>query len=122
MLTMAPAATAPTADRTPEGRRLTRNRNVLLAQRHRQQGWSIAQIAHLLDRAPATLRSYLHDPTGAKAIGPQGGLRRHLRALRRADLGRRRQGPGVAPLPALQAAIAAALDARDGPWRAPLLA
>jgi hypothetical protein len=67
MLTMAHAATAPTADRKPEGRRLTRKRNVLLAQHHRQQGWSIAQIAHLLDRAPATIRSYLHDPTGEKA-------------------------------------------------------
>ena len=49
-------------------------------------------------------------------------LRRHLRALRRADLRRRRQGPRRAPLPALQAAIAAALDARDRPRRPPLLA
>jgi hypothetical protein len=64
---MAHVAPASTAGRTPEGRRLTRKRNVLLAQHHRQQGWSIAQIAHLLDRAPATIRSYLHDPTGAKA-------------------------------------------------------
>ena len=64
---MAHAANAPTADRTPAGRRLTRRRNVLLAQHHRQQGWSIAQIAHLLDRAPATIRSYLYDPTGEKA-------------------------------------------------------
>jgi hypothetical protein len=48
-------------------RALVRRRNVLLAQHHRQQGWSIAQIAHLLDRAPATVRGYLHDPTGRKA-------------------------------------------------------
>src|SRR3954451_14844718 len=61
------AAPRPAADRTPEERRLTRRRNVLLAQHHREQGWSIAQIAHLLDRAPATIRSYLHDPTGEKA-------------------------------------------------------
>ena len=50
-----------------EERRTTRRRNVLLAQHHRDQGWSIAQIAHLLDRAPATIRGYLHDPTGTKA-------------------------------------------------------
>lgn len=48
-------------------RALTRRRNVLLAQHHRDQGWSIAQIAHLLDRAPATVRGYLHDPNGEKA-------------------------------------------------------
>src|SRR4051794_23535144 len=48
-------------------RSLSRRGNVLLAQHHRQHGWSIAQIAHLLDRAPATVRGYLHDPTGAKA-------------------------------------------------------
>jgi len=64
---MAPAANAPTADRTSEGPRLTRRRNVLLAQHHRERGWSIAQIAHLLDRTPATIRGYLHDPTGEKA-------------------------------------------------------
>jgi hypothetical protein len=39
---------------------------VLLTQHHHEQGWSIAQIAHLLDRAPATIRGYLHDPTGVK--------------------------------------------------------
>jgi hypothetical protein len=49
------------------GRALGRRRNVLLAQHHRELGWSIAQIAHLLDRAPATVRGYLHDPTGDKA-------------------------------------------------------
>ncbi|WP_028064685.1 hypothetical protein [Solirubrobacter soli] len=65
---MAQAAPDPAAaDRPPESRRLTRRRNVLLAQHHRQQDWSIAQIAHLLDRAPATIRGYLHDPTGEKA-------------------------------------------------------
>jgi hypothetical protein len=48
-------------------RALARRRNVLLAQHHLQQGWSVAQIAHLLDRAPATVRGYLHDPTGEKA-------------------------------------------------------
>jgi hypothetical protein len=48
-------------------RALARRRNALLAQHHREQGWSIAQIAHLLDRAPATVRGYLHDPTGDKA-------------------------------------------------------
>ena len=56
---------APATDRSR--RALDRRRNVLLAQHHREQGWSIAQIAHLLDRAPATVRGYLHDPTGAKA-------------------------------------------------------
>src|SRR4051812_46006487 len=66
-LTMAHAAPDPAAERSPESRRLARRRNVLPAQHHRQQGWSIAQIAHLLDRAPATVRGYLQDPTGAKA-------------------------------------------------------
>src|SRR4051812_26387433 len=66
-LTMAHAAPDPAAERSPESRRLARRRNVLLAQHHREQGWSIAQIAHLLDRAPATVRGYLHDPTGEKA-------------------------------------------------------
>jgi hypothetical protein len=55
---------APATD-TPR-RALERRRNVLLAHHHRQQGWSIAEIAHLLDRAPATVRGYLHDPTGEK--------------------------------------------------------
>lgn len=45
----------------------TRRRNVLLAEHHRDQGWSTAQIAHLLNRAPATVRGYLHDPSGTKA-------------------------------------------------------
>lgn len=39
--------------------------------------------------------------------------------MRRADLGCGRQGPRLAPLPALQAAIGAAVDARAGPRRAP---
>jgi hypothetical protein len=64
-------AQAASAERADSGGRETRHlvsrRNVLLAQHHRQQGWSIAQIAHLLNRAPATVRGYLHDPTGAKA-------------------------------------------------------
>src|SRR3954451_4502152 len=61
------AAPRPAADRTPEERQITRRRNVLLAQHHREQGWSIAQIAHLLDRAPATVRGYVYDPSGEKA-------------------------------------------------------
>ena len=52
---MADRATDDGAAKDTRGaRQLTRRRNVLLAQHHRQQGWSIAQIAHLLDRAPAT--------------------------------------------------------------------
>ena len=31
------------------------------------QGWSIAQIARRLERAPSTVRGYLHDPAGEKA-------------------------------------------------------
>jgi hypothetical protein len=31
------------------------------------QGGLVAQIANLLDRAPATIRGYLHDPTGEQA-------------------------------------------------------
>jgi hypothetical protein len=52
---------------TAATRALHRRRNVLLAQHHIEQGWSLTQIAHLLDRAPATVRGYLHDPTGEKA-------------------------------------------------------
>jgi hypothetical protein len=64
----ASAASTTSAPATAASRRaLDRRRNVLLAQHHRQQGWSIAQIAQLLDRAPATVRGYLHDPTAAKA-------------------------------------------------------
>ena len=44
-----------------------------IAQHHRQQGWSIAQIARLLDRAPATVKGYLHDPTGEKAKARKAG-------------------------------------------------
>ena len=58
---------------TRESDRLTRRRNVLLAQHHRDQGWSTAQIAHLLNRAPATVRGYLHDPTAAKAKARKAG-------------------------------------------------
>src|SRR5699024_6285794 len=53
---------------------------------------------------------------------PQGLLRRRLRALRRADLRRRRPAPRGAPLPTLQTAVATALDPRHGPRGAPLLA
>ena len=67
-----PAARRP-GDRGRDAQRLTRRRNVLLAQHHRAQGWSITQIAHLLDRAPATVRGYLHDPTGAKAKARKAG-------------------------------------------------
>jgi hypothetical protein len=64
----ASAASTTSAPATAASRRaLDRRRNVLLAQHHRQQGWSIAEIAQLLDRAPATVRGYLHDPTGEKA-------------------------------------------------------
>jgi hypothetical protein len=53
--------------RTDAQPHLDRQRNVLLAQHHRDQGWSTAQIAHLLNRAPATIRGYLYDPAGEKA-------------------------------------------------------
>lgn len=54
-------------------RGLERRRNVLLALHHREQGWSIAQIARLLDRAPATVKGYLHDPPGEKAKARKAG-------------------------------------------------
>src|SRR4051794_38016171 len=44
-----------------------RRRNVLLAQHYRQRGESIALIARRLERAPATVKGYLYDPTGEKA-------------------------------------------------------
>jgi hypothetical protein len=52
---------------------LERRRNVLLAQHHRRLGWSIRQIAALLEREPATVRAYLHDPTGEKAKARKAG-------------------------------------------------
>jgi hypothetical protein len=65
--TSQPALDADAGAMSRSQRALARRRNVLLAQHHRDQGWSTAQIAHLLDRAPATIRGYLHDPTGEKA-------------------------------------------------------
>ena len=40
---------------------------MLQAQHYRHQGRSIAEIARLLDQAPATIKAYLYDPTGEKA-------------------------------------------------------
>ena len=68
-----PPGVTPPAAPDIAARVLERRRNVLLAQHHRQQGWSIAQIAHLLDRAPATVKGYLHDPTGEKAKARKAG-------------------------------------------------
>jgi hypothetical protein len=57
--------TAPLRD--PEDRSVRRRRNVLQAQHYRHQGRSIAEIARLLDQAPATIKAYLYDPTGERA-------------------------------------------------------
>ena len=51
----------------PEDRSVRRRRKVLQAQHYRHQGRSIAEIARLLDQAPATIKAYLYDPTGEKA-------------------------------------------------------
>jgi hypothetical protein len=40
---------------------------VLQAQHYRHQGRSIAEIARLLEQAPATIKAYLYDPTGERA-------------------------------------------------------
>ena len=104
-----------------EDRSVRRRRKVLQAQHYRHQGRSIAEIARLLDQAPATIKAYLYDPTGEKARAIKQRYRGTLRIVRRADLRCRRQGPRLAPLPALQAAIGAAVDARAGPRRAPTL-
>ena len=58
---------------TRDERARTRRRNVLVAQHHREQGWSFAEIARLLDRAPATVKGYLHDPSGEKAKARKAG-------------------------------------------------
>jgi hypothetical protein len=50
-----------------EDRSVRRRRKVLQAQHYRHQGRSIAEIAWLLDQAPATIKAYLYDPTGEKA-------------------------------------------------------
>jgi hypothetical protein len=65
----------PAPDGGPRGveRHLERRRNVLLALHHREQGWSIAQIARLVDRAPATVKGYLYDPTGERAKARKAG-------------------------------------------------
>ena len=110
---------APGAD--PDDRSVRRRRKVLQAQHYRHQGRSIAEIARLLDQAPATIKAYLYDPTGEQGARDQSAVPRKLRVVRRADLGCGRQGPRLAPLPALQAAIGAAVDARAGSRRAPTL-
>jgi hypothetical protein len=51
----------------PDDRSVRRRRKVLQAQHYRHQGRSIAEIARLLDQAPATIKAYLYDPTGEKA-------------------------------------------------------
>ena len=51
----------------PEDRSRRRRRNALQAQAYRQQDRSIAEIARLVGRAPATVKAYLYDPTGEKA-------------------------------------------------------
>jgi hypothetical protein len=53
----------PPLDRVAE-----RRRAVALARHYREaEGMSIAQIAERLGRAPATIKGYFYDPTGAKA-------------------------------------------------------
>jgi hypothetical protein len=52
---------------SPEDRSVRRRRKVLQAQHYRHQDRSIADIARLLDQAPATIKAYLYDPTGEKA-------------------------------------------------------
>jgi hypothetical protein len=54
-------------DGVPEDRSVRRRRKVLQPQHYRHQGRSIAEIARLLDQAPATIKAYLYDPTGEKA-------------------------------------------------------
>jgi hypothetical protein len=66
--TLADVRSGPHAERT-----LGRRRQVLLARHYRERGDSIAQIARLLDRAPATVKGYLHDPTGEKAKARKAG-------------------------------------------------
>jgi hypothetical protein len=85
---------------------------VLQAQHYRHEGRSIAEIARLLEQAPSTIKAYLYDPTGERARATKARLPRHLRIVRSRHLRRRRQGPRVAALPALQAAIHANVDAR----------
>jgi hypothetical protein len=58
--------TAQTATMWP--RVVERRRPVALATHYREaEGLSIAQIAGLLGRSPATVKAYFYDPTGEKA-------------------------------------------------------
>jgi hypothetical protein len=57
-----------TASTSGTGRVLERRRAVALARHYREsEGLSIRQIGDRLGRAPATIKSYFYDPTGAKA-------------------------------------------------------
>ena len=100
---------------------MRRRRKVLQAQHYRHQGRSIAEIARLLDQAPATIKAYLYDPTGEKARAIKQRYRGSCESCGAPTSGADGKGWRLAPLPALQAAIGAAVDARAGPRRAPAL-
>src|SRR4051794_536887 len=112
-------------------RRGPRGRPAALAQPPRQRPTRPAPPpARLVDRANrAPARPRARDrarlparPDRRQGQGAQSQLCGNLRALRRTDLGRRRQGSRFAALSALQTAVTRALDPRNGPRRAPLLA
>jgi hypothetical protein len=54
--------------RAPSERTIERRRAVAIAHHYRDsEGRSIAEIARLLGRSPATIKAYFYDPTGEKA-------------------------------------------------------
>ena len=91
--------------RAPSERTIERRRAVAIAHHYRDsEGRSIAEIARLLGRSPATIKAYFYDPTGEKAravrthvVHLRLGLAGHEPSLASADLDDAQLEPTYAP-------------------------